>query len=1055
MTSSSDIDGGSSIGSPPDVQAALLKTVVEAAETFAYSVDRQYRYTAFSARHAAAIKAQHDLDVTIGGSPLDHRRGTADWIETKRLLDRALSGERFTIEIARWGRRFECLHEPVRDPSGEVLGVAVFAHDVTALQETAAALRECELRRLSLFDSMDEGVALCEVIFDAAGRPDDFRVLELNPSGERLTAIRDAVGRKVTELVPGVKEAAPELLDVVGRAVTAGRPQRHEIYFAPLEKWFSVSLSVPAPGRFLAVFTDITCRKETEEQFRTFFDDAPIGKSMTAPDGRLLRVNPAFCAMLGYTPDELSALTYVDVTHPDDVAVSRECVRSLLSGKRPTWRFDKRYITRDGRVVWAHVTTRLRRDPSGKPLHLLTHILDITSRRQAEDALRESEAWLRLAQQIAGVGSFDWDLETGQVRWNEQAYRQLGLAPGEMTPSFDAFLKYIHPDDRAELLARSERTLADGVPFDLELRLVHADGTERVSHSRAELLRGPDGRPQRLVGVSLDITARKRAELEISEFNRTLEQRVYERTAQLEASVRDLERVQEERARLVTAIQQAAESIIVTDARARIQYVNPAFEVLTGYTLADVAGQTPRVLKSGRHDEAFYRGLWEAIGEGRTWRGRIVNRRKDGALYTEDTTISAVRDAAGAIVSYVAVKRDITRELQLEEQLQQAQKMESIGRLAGGVAQDFNNLLLGLRNYVEFALEEPSIGAQTRDDLNSAVALVERAAGLTGQLLAFSRKQALAKVTLNVNDLIAALTKMLARVLGEHVDVRFVAAPGLGNTSADPGQIEQVIVNLAINARDAMPDGGRIVIETSNVTLSPDDVALRPDVSQGRYVLITVTDTGCGMDEQIQGRLFEPFFTTKELGKGTGLGLATVFGIVKQHGGDIRVQSEPGMGSTFKVYLPRTDEPARDRLAPAAVPKKGTETILLVEDDESVRKATCRVIEKLGYVVLSATGARDAEDLMALRGGEIDLLLTDVVMPERNGRQLYDSLVTRFPGLRVLFMSGYTDQIIGHEGTLGPGIAFLQKPFSRHELAAKIRHALDARATAAPPDLSA
>jgi two-component system cell cycle sensor histidine kinase/response regulator CckA len=393
----------------------------------------------------------------------------------------------------------------------------------------------------------------------------------------------------------------------------------------------------------------------------------------------------------------------------------------------------------------------------------------------------------------------------------------------------------------------------------------------------------------------------------------------------------------------------------------------------------------------------------------------------------------------------VAVKRDVTHELQLEEQYRQAQKMEAVGRLTAGVAHDFNNMLTAINGFSELISLELAPDDPLQDSVKKVLSSGRRAADLVRQLMAFSRKQIVQPEVLDLNDVIANVDKMLRHIIGEDVELQTIPAPGLWLTKADPVQVEQVILNLAINARDAMPNGGKLTIETANVTLDEAHLGAQP----GEYVLLAVSDTGTGMSDDVKSHLFEPFFTTKELGRGTGLGLATVYGIVKQSGGDVQVYSEEGAGTTFKVYLPRvrpatapaTSSPARPEM-PA-----GRETILLVEDDEGARELARRVLSSLGYTLLETRDGQEALRLAADYPGSIHLLLTDVVMPGMSGKALAEQLARSRPGLKTLFMSGYTDNAIAHHGVLDPGIAFLQKPFSPGELARQVRAVLDA----APP----
>ncbi|MBI5396583.1 MAG: PAS domain S-box protein [Verrucomicrobia bacterium] len=505
-------------------------------------------------------------------------------------------------------------------------------------------------------------------------------------------------------------------------------------------------------------------------------------------------------------------------------------------------------------------------------------------------------------------------------------------------------------------------------------------------------------------------------------------------------------RVEKSHTRLAMAVEQAIETIVVTDTAGKILYVNPAFEQASGYTRNEAIGQNPRVLKSGKHDAEFYRQMWAVLASGKAWTGHFINKRKDGTLFEEDATITPVLDPAGKIVNYVAVKRDITREVQLESQLRQAQKMESVGRLAGGVAHDFNNLLTAIIGYSDMTLKGLSASDPLRKHIEEVRAAGERATALTRQLLAFSRKQVLQPKVLDLNDLAANLSKMLHRLIGENILLTTTFDPTLGRVKADPGQIEQVITNLAVNARDAMPEGGTVTLQTANAELDEAYASEHAEVTPGHYVLLTVSDTGTGMTDEVKAHLFEPFFTTKGLGKGTGLGLATIYGIVKQSGGHITVYSEVGHGTTFKVYLPRV-EGAAEVVASAKASKevpRGTETILLVEDEEQVRKLARAVLEECGYTVLAAGSGSEALFLAKQHKGKLDLLLTDMIMPGINGRVLAKTLQPQNPTMRFIFMSGYTDTGILPKNLLAEGAAFLQKPFAVDTLTRKVRDVLDA-----------
>jgi len=423
-----------------------------------------------------------------------------------------------------------------------------------------------------------------------------------------------------------------------------------------------------------------------------------------------------------------------------------------------------------------------------------------------------------------------------------------------------------------------------------------------------------------------------------------------------------------------------------------------------------------------------------------TWR----HRRKDGGLIDVETSGHEIT-FAGRRAEQVVIN-DVTERKRLEEQFRQAQKMEAVGRLAAGVAHDFNNLLTAILGTTDLMLEDLSPDDPDREGLHDIRSASERAAVLTRQLLTFSRQQVVSPQVLRLNDLVLELEKLLRRLLGEDVTIRVAVAPDCGGVKADPGQLEQVIVNLAVNARDAMPNGGRLTLETKNVDLDADYPTDRITIPAGRYVMLAVTDSGTGMDPETKARIFEPFFTTKPVGKGTGLGLATVWGAVKQSGGYIWLYSEVGQGTSFKIYLPRVDAMEPQAAAEeAAVALDGSETVLVAEDEDAVRQIIEKALQARGYQVIVARGGSDALALAGRHNGQIDLLVTDVVMPDMNGRELSQRLTHVRPTLRTLYLSGYTDDAILHHGVLQEGVAFLQKPFSLGALARKVRDVIEAR----------
>lgn len=500
-----------------------------------------------------------------------------------------------------------------------------------------------------------------------------------------------------------------------------------------------------------------------------------------------------------------------------------------------------------------------------------------------------------------------------------------------------------------------------------------------------------------------------------------------------------------ERDRLLAAFQQVGEAIVITDTAGRIEYVNPAFVDYTGYTVGEALGNTLRIINSGKQEAVFYKELWETISAGYTWQGRLVNRRKDGSLYTEEQTISPVFASSGEIINYVAVKHDITEHLKLAAQLEQAKKMESLGRIAGGVAHDFNNMLNIILGYTEMIMDGLEPGSGTYEDLKEISEAGRRSAGVVKQLMGFAREQANVPVVLDVNVTITRIIKMLQRLVGEDINLVWLPGEKLPQVLLDPSQMDQILTNLLVNARDALADTGEVVIETKAVSLDDMACAALPGSVPGDYLRLTVSDNGCGIDKDELLLIFEPFYTSKQLGKGTGLGLATVYGIVQQNNGYINVESAPGAGTTFEIYLPSHSEAAVNttEIDASIEPFMGDgEVILVVEDDATIIKLAARMLTSLDYTVLTAQTAQQALTTWEKEGDTITLLLCDVIMPDMNGKVLSEKLLTLSPHLKILFMSGYTADVIAKRGVIDKGAHFIQKPFSKIGLATAIHRVL-------------
>jgi two-component system cell cycle sensor histidine kinase/response regulator CckA len=698
---------------------------------------------------------------------------------------------------------------------------------------------------------------------------------------------------------------------------------------------------------------------------------------------------------------------WLDGLHPDE----RDQVAALPlasdDGARLTTDF--RFRHRDGSYIWLRDQRQLVSEP-GRPERVVGTWTEISELIAIRDELTATTRRYRKLFDANPEPTWVYDVETLHFRIvNEAAVRRYGW-------SRDEFLALTVRDIRPpEDLARLEAALAapdEGLRRAGQWRHRRKDGelldVEITSHALQF-----DDRPARLV-VAHDITSRKRAEAD--------------------------------RDRLAAAIEQAAEAIVITDRDGSIQYVNPAFEAITGYSRAETLGRNPRLLNSGRQPRALYRELWETIGRGETWRGRLVNRAKDGRLFTEEAVISPIVGGDGEIEGFVAVKRDVTAELRLEADLRQAQKLDALGSLAGGVAHDFNNMLGVILGNAELALADAATPAPLRERLNEIVGAARRSAQLTRQLLGFARRQPVSPRAVDLNETVESLLKMMRRLIGENIELEWRPAPGLWPVWIDPSQVDQILANLCVNARDAIAGVGRVTITTSNRSVAAESGPGMATDPPGDVVRLSVADTGCGMEPALLDRIFEPFFTTKAVGEGTGLGLANVYGIVQQNRGRIAVESEPGRGTTFVIDLPRhlanvEDEP---RAEPEAPRGGHGERVLLVEDDPSLLRALELMLRRFGYEPLTADGPAAALEIAADPRRQIDLLLTDVVMPGMSGYELAARFAELRPRGACLFMSGYAAGAAVPAALAGAPRHSIQKPFSGRDLAARIRELLAA-----------
>jgi two-component system cell cycle sensor histidine kinase/response regulator CckA len=811
----------------------------------------------------------------------------------------------------------------------------------------------------------------------------------------------------------------------------------------------------------------------------------------------------------------------------------------------PTKEFDWEVFRKDGTKVFGEISVSLIKDSKGKPIGFRGIARDITERKRAEEALRNSEERFRIAAKSSSDLIWDWGILDGNLEWFGNIDERLGYNPGEFPRTIDAWEKIIHPDEHDRVMTALDQHLKMHKPYMEEYRVQRKDGTFCYWTDRGTAFWDEKGNPFKMIGACEDITERKRSEesLEKSEMrfielfndapvgyfeynvegliknvNRTYlemlgykfeemigqpvwkfiveeevaRQQILEKLAGTAPPGRGVERtyrrkdgtrlpvliedriLRDSEGRIIgirTTIQDITErkhteeSLRESEVKYRqlVEYapsgifeidlntfkflnVNDVMCEVMGYSKEEFLSISPLELLTEENRNLLAEGMEKMLsGEKISDSAEVKLRTKDKSEFWALVNTKMFYKNGKPFKAQV-VAQDISERKRLEEQLIQSQKMEAVGQLAGGIAHDFNNLLTVIKGYGQLSLLDLKESDPLWGNIQEIQKATQRASDLTRQLLAFSRRQILDLKVLNLNSLVRDLNKMLRRIIGEDIELITLLNEDLGRVKVDPGQIEQLILNLAVNARDAMPSGGKLIIETKNVEIDVEYVAAHIGLTPGRYVRLSVSDTGVGMSQEIVEKAFEPFFTTKETGKGTGLGLSTVYGIVKQSGGSIQAYSEPGFGTTFNIFLPRVEEnlDALDLQKESDLLPKGSETVLLVEDESSVRNLAYRILCQQGYTVLEAANGDEALCIVQEHiGKEIDLLLTDVVMPRMSGKELADRLKTLKPELKVLFTSGYTDDSIVHRGVLATGTHFLQKPFSPKTLSQKVREVLD------------
>lgn len=907
--------------------------------------------------------------------------------------------------------RLLSIRAPWRDDSGQIAGIAGISTDADGISQIRRRLLDSEIHHRILFEKNPQPMWV--------SNRKTHRFLAVNEAAitaygysraEFLSMTLEAI--RPPEEIPTLHQRLAGLEDgynFVGESrhlTKDGQELDVEIRLHTFD-WDGQPAS-------LVVAFDITQRKQaeralqrSEQMFRLLTEGMrDVVWVMDPAAWRYLYVSPSVQYLNGYSAEEhLSASPSLNLP-PGMVAETRETLTRRATafaagdaaaacpftdvGPMPR---------KDGSSIWVEVVSQYHRHPETGEIELHGVTRDISARQKATEDL---DAFFDASLDFHAI----LDLEGRFLRTNSVWEQTLGYSPRQLRGR--RFTEVLREEDRDRAEATFASIVDSGHLNNFTIQLCHADGSCRLTDWRVRRNRDV------FFCTGRDITE----------------------SAAAEARLRDLSR----------AIEQSPASVIVTDVDGMIEYVNPKFEDLSGYTLAEVRGQNPRILQAGDTPESVYRELWRTILSGQTWTGELKNRKKDGSLYFERVSISPVRDERGAIRHFVAVKEDVTEKKRLEAQLHQAQKMEAIGMLAGGVAHDFNNLLTIINGYSELLASDTSLPEQIRQRLATIQRAGEKAADLTRQLLLFGRRQPGNPAPLDLNSLLSGLVGFYERILPENI--RLVVQPGPRDATiiADRSQFEQVVMNLVVNARDAMPSGGILRIDIDRVQIDPAETPNLPEAEPGSYIVLRVSDTGVGMDQEVQRRVFEPFFTTKASGKGTGLGLPTVYGIVKQARGWIQVTSAPGEGATFSVFVPDAGSQPLEEVATvtAATYNQAAGTILLVEDYAEVRQFAAGLLAGLGYEVLPASTGEEAVEIARQHLGVLDLVLTDVMLPGISGPEAAGIIRGFFPGVRVLFVSGFIPDSLPKAQLSLTGSQFLAKPFSADELAAAVREALSA-----------
>ena len=904
---------------------------------------------------------------------------------------------------------------PLRDENGSIQSWIGTTTDIEDLKQAESALRMSELKYRTLIDR----IPIPLFVYDR----ETLRYLAVNDAAvaEYGHSREEFLQMAITDVRPPEDVAA--LLEMLSNTGNEYHPRgiwRH-IKQSRLVDVEIFAHSVDFDGRPACIILapDITERKLAEAErhrLSSVIEFSPDFIGIADADQNVLFVNHAGQQLVGITNPEVVLRTSIAdyLAEGEHERLLNEMIPAVDRDGVWTGELKYRHFETGSEIVLNCTFFALpsTTDATGSH-HFACVSQDITEKKQAEAQLRQTTDLLRAVADETSDAVFVKDREGRYLLFNPAAAGFVGRAIEDVLGYDDTRL--FGPEDAHRVMSRDRRVMETGQAETAEERLTAA-GATRVFLATKAPYRNGQGEIAGVIGVSRDITDRKRAEEVLQ--------------------LRD------------RAIQAVTQGIVITDSSVPdepIIYASPGFQRLTGYSAEEAIGRSSRFLQGAGTDPVAVATIRKALQERRSVTIELLNYRKDGSEFWNELSISPLVDTDGKLTNFVGTMTDVTKRRQLEEQYRQAQKLEAIGQLAGGIAHDFNNLLTVITCYSDMLLTTTDPEDLAHERLSEIKKAGERAAALTRQLLLFSRKEVQSPKVLDLNDIVQRTEKMLARVIGEDIRLVTVLDPQLGYIKADAGQLEQVLLNLTVNARDAMPKGGKLIIETHNAELDESQTASKVGAQPGLYVSLTVTDSGDGIPPEIREHIFEPFFTTKEWGKGTGLGLPVVHSVVKQSGGHIEVVSEPGRGASFKTYFPRIhdEKSAPDPLPAVEVTSTGDEIILLVEDEEAVRGLGRQILSACGYNVLEASNIDEALAVSATCHAPIDLLVTDVVLPGMSGREIAELLQVIYPQMKVLYVSGYLDDAVVRHGISQESTAFLQKPYSQTTLTQKVRDVLD------------